>query len=67
MKAKDILVINSSRTDFKDVKFICKDALLDWIKQQLSSEQGFEDGEAEHGYKEALKDLMEYINKNDES
>ena len=66
MEAKDILLVQSSRTNFKNVEFIRKDALLDWIKEQLSSEQGFEDGETERGYKEALKDLMKYINKNDE-
>ena len=45
----------------EDKELIRKDTLLDWIKQQLSFEHGFEDGEAEHGYIEALKDVENYL------
>ena len=37
--------------------------MLDWIKQQLSFEQGFNDGEAEYGYKNALEEMENYLNK----
>lgn len=50
-----------TRTDL--VSVINKNALLDWIKQQLSFEQGFDDGEAEYGYKNALEEMKNYLNK----
>ena len=62
MKKQDTLIITSPQTNFKEIEFIRKSALLDWIKQQLSFEQGFNDGEAEYGYKNALKDIENYIN-----
>lgn len=40
------------------IEYIRKDALLELAKTQKSCEQGFEDGEAEHGYKSALNDLI---------
>ena len=45
----------------KNYEYIRKDALLEWAKEQKSFEQGFEDGEAEHGYKCALDDLIEKV------
>lgn len=62
MKKQDTLIITSPQTNFEEIEFIRKKALLDWIKQQLSFEQGFNDGEAEYGYKNALKDIENYIN-----
>lgn len=37
-----------------------------WVKRKMSFEQGFEDGEAEYGYKSALEDLINYLNKMEE-
>ena len=65
MDKRDTLVITSPQTKFEETEFIRKNALLDWIKTKLSYEQGFDDGEAEHGYREALKDIENYINKNE--
>jgi len=65
MDKRDTLVITSPQTKFEGTEFIRKNALLDWIKTKLSYEQGFDDGEAEHGYREALKDIENYINKNE--
>lgn len=48
----------------EDKEFIRKDALLDWIKTKLSYEQGYADGEAECGYRDALKDVENYLNAN---
>ena len=62
MKGIDTLLITSAQTNFEEKEFIRKDALLNWIKQQLSFEHGFEDGDAEHGYMEALKDVENYLN-----
>ena len=63
MKKQDTLIIISPQTNFEEIEFIQKNALLDWIKQQLSFEQGFNDGEVEYGYKHALKDMENYLNK----
>ncbi len=65
MDKRDTLVVTSPQTKFEKTEFIRKNALLDWIKTKLSYEQGFDDGEAEHGYREALKDVENYINKNE--
>lgn len=46
----------------ESVAYIRKDALLKWVKDKLSYEQGFDDGGAEHGYRTALKDLIEKLN-----
>lgn len=63
MKKQDTLIIISPQTNFEEIEFIRKNALLDWIKQQLSFEQGFNDGEAEYGYKNALEEMENYLNK----
>lgn len=63
MKKQDTLIITSPQTNFEETEFIRKNALLDWIKQQLSFEQGFNDGEAEYGYKNALEEMENYLNK----
>lgn len=61
MKKQDTLIITSPQTNFREIEFIRKNALLDWIKQQF--EQGFNDGDdAEYGYKHALKDIENYLN-----
>lgn len=62
MKRLDTLLITSPQTNFQEIEFIRKDALLDWIKTKLSYEQGFTDGEAEYGYRDALKDVENYLN-----
>ncbi len=62
MKKQDTLIITSPQTNFEEIEFIRKNALLDWIKRQLSFEQGFDDGEAEYGYKNALKEMENYLN-----
>lgn len=63
MKKQDTLIITSPQTNFEEIEFIRKNALLDWIKQQQSFEQGFADGDdAEYGYKCALKDIENYLN-----
>lgn len=63
MKKQDTLVITSPQTNFEEIEFVRKDALLDWIKAKLSYEQGFVDGEVECGYKDALKNMENYLNK----
>lgn len=63
MKKQDTLIIISPQTNFEEIEFVRKNALLDWIKQQLSFEQGFNDGEAEYGYKNALEEMENYLNK----
>ena len=63
MKKQDTLIITSPQTNFEEIEFVRKNALLDWIKQQLSFEQGFNDGEAEYGYKNALEEIQNYLNK----
>lgn len=63
MKKQDTLIIISPQTNFEEIEFIQKNALLDWIKQHLSFEQGFNDGEAEYGYKNALEEMENYLNK----
>lgn len=60
---KDTIKICSRQTNFEEVEFIRKDALIEWAKNQMTFEQGFEDGEAEHGYKSALNDLINELNK----
>ena len=63
MKKQDTLIITSPQTNFGEIEFIRKNALLDWIKTKLSYEQGFDDGDdAEYGYKYALKDIENYLN-----
>lgn len=62
MKGVDTLMVISPQTNFEEIEYIRKDALLDWIKQQQSFEQGYADGETEYGYKEALKDVENYLN-----
>lgn len=57
MLKKDILLISSQQTDFEEVEFIRKDALLEWINYKMSFEQGFEPE-----YKSALEDLINAIN-----
>lgn len=66
MKEEDTLLICSPQTKFQEIEFIRKDALLEWIKRKMSFEQGFEDGETEYGYKYALEDLINYLNKMEE-
>ena len=61
MKGIDTLLIISPQTNFEEKEFIRKDALLDWIKRKLSFEQGYESGEAECAYKDALEDLINYL------
>jgi uncharacterized protein YutD len=63
MTKQDTLIIISPQTNFEETEFIRKNALLDWIKQQLSFEQGFDDSEAKYGYKNALEDIKNYLNK----
>ncbi len=63
MKKQDTLIIISPQTNFEEIEFVRKNALLDWIKQQLSFEQGFDDGEAEYGHKNALEEMENYLNK----
>ena len=63
MRKQDTLLIISPQTNFEEIEFIRKNALLDWIKTKLSYEQGYADGEAECGYKDALKDMENYLNK----
>lgn len=43
-----------------DVEYIRKYAILEWAKKH-QCEQGFEDGEAEHGYQVAIRDLIRDI------
>lgn len=63
MKKQDTLIITSPQTNFEEIEFIRKNALLDWIKQQQSFEQGFADGDdAEYGYKHALEEIKNYLN-----
>ena len=64
MKKEDTLFIQSRNTNFEEVEYIRKDALLEWIKHRMSIEQGFSDAIAEHGYKTALIDLMTEIKGN---
>lgn len=54
----------TKRSSDEDIKYIRTDALLDWIKNKLSYEQGYTDGEAECGYRDALKDVENYLNVN---
>lgn len=63
MEKQDTLLIISQQTNFEEVEFVRKEALLDWIKAKLSYEQGFASGEAEYGYKDALNDMKNYLNK----
>ena len=63
MKKQDTLIITSPQTNFEETEFIRKNALLDWIEQQLSFEQGFDDSETKYGYKNALEDIKNYLNK----
>lgn len=63
MEKQDTLLIISAQTNFEEIEFVRKDALLDWIKAKLSYEQGFASGEAEYGYKDALNDMRNYLNK----
>lgn len=61
MKKQDTLIITSPQTNFEEIEFIRKNALLDWIKQQFG--QGFNDGDgAEYGYKHALEEIKNYLN-----
>ena len=46
---------------FVTEEYIRKDALLEWTKEHLC-EQGFEDGGEEHGYRIAMKDLIDKLN-----
>lgn len=61
MEKQDTLLIISPQTNFEETEFIRKDALLDWIKTKFYCEQGYTSGEAEYGYKDALKDMEKYI------
>lgn len=63
MEKQDTLLIISQQTNFEEVEFVRKEALLNWIKAKLSYEQGFASGEAEYGYKDALNDMKNYLNK----
>lgn len=63
MKKQDTLLITSPQTNFEEIEFIRKNALLDWIEQQLYFEQGFNNDEAEYGYNNALEDMKNYLNK----
>lgn len=62
MKKQDTLIITSPQTNFEEIEFIRKKALLDWIKTKLSYERGFVDSKTEYGYKYALKDMEYYLN-----
>lgn len=66
MKAEDTLIITSRQTNFEETEFIRKNALLDWIKQQLSFEQGFDNYYVQYGYKKALEEMENYLNKDEE-
>ena len=61
MEKQDTLLIISPQTNFEEIEFVRKDALLDWIKTKFFSEQGFASGEAEYGYKDALNDMRNYL------
>ena len=61
MERQDTLLIISPQTNFEEIEFIRKDALLDWIKTKLSNEQGYSNGVV--GYKDTLKDMENYLNK----
>lgn len=56
------MLIQTCLTDFAQVEFVRKEALIEWVKKKISTEQGFESGEAEYGYKSALEDLINYLN-----
>lgn len=66
MKAQDTLIITSRQTNFKQIEFIRKNALLDWIKERLSYEEVFDDEDVQYGYEYALKEMQNYLNKNGE-
>ena len=61
MKKEDSLLIQSSLTSFEEVEFVRKNALLDWAESQMRIEHGYESGEAECGYKDALMDMVNFI------
>jgi hypothetical protein len=61
MRKQDTLLIISAQTNFEEIEFVRKEALLDWIKTKLSNRQEFASGEAEYGYKNALKDMENYL------
>jgi hypothetical protein len=61
MRKQDTLLIISAQTNFEEIEFVRKEALLDWIKTKLSNRQEFTSGEAEYGYKNALKDMENYL------
>ena len=63
MEKQDTLIIISPQTNFEEIEFVRKEALLDWIETKIFSEQGYASGEAEYGYKDALKDMVNYLNK----
>ena len=63
MNKNDTLIIESSQTNFEEIEFIRKDAIIEWTKYRMSFEQGFQTGEAERGYKFALEDLINEVNK----
>lgn len=63
MRPQDTLIITSPQTKFKEIEFVRKNALLDWIEQQLSSEQGFDDDDVQYGYEYALRRMKNYLNK----
>ena len=54
MNKQDTLIITSPQTNFEEIEFIRKNALLDWIR--------LNDSEAEYGYKNALKEMRNYLN-----
>lgn len=46
----------------KQAEYIRKDALAEWLKNQMSFEQGYSTGEAERAYRFALNDVIDKIN-----
>ena len=63
MTKEDTVMFCSRQSNFEEVEFIRKNAVIEWAKYKMSFEQGFEDGEAEYGYKTALEDLINELNK----
>ena len=63
MNKNDTLIIVSPQTNFEEIEFIRKESIIEWAKYQMYFEQGFETGEAERGYRFALEDLIDKLNK----
>ena len=48
--------------DVDNFAYVSRKHLLDWASDKMSQEQGFEDGEAEYGYRRALEHLVDKLN-----